>query len=59
MSKTITRTKIRQLLEIVQEFVNTNPNEVGTLADSALLTEAIYAELGQHDEAPVNSGAHA
>jgi hypothetical protein len=43
-----------RLLGTIQEFVDTNPNEVGTLADSALLVDTMYADLNRHEAALVN-----
>jgi hypothetical protein len=43
--KTVDLRQILSFLETVQEFVDTNPNEASTFADSALLIEAVYADL--------------
>ena len=53
-NRMITCTQILQLLETLQEFVNTNPNEVTALAENPLLIEAIYADLSQQNAASVN-----
>ena len=53
-NETIIRTKILGLLETVQEFIDTNPNEVTALADSALLIQAVHADLDPKDVAEVN-----
>jgi hypothetical protein len=46
--------QILRLVETIQEFVDTNPNEVGALADSALLVEAVSADLSLHEAVLVN-----
>jgi hypothetical protein len=43
--------QILTFLETLQEFVDTNPNEVTVLADSALLIQAIRADLNPQDVA--------
>ena len=48
---TNTYKQILTFLETLQEFVDTNPNEVAVLADSALLMQAIYADLNPQDVA--------
>jgi hypothetical protein len=53
-NETIVRTKILGLLETVQEFIDTNPNEATALADSALLIQAMHADLNPKDVAEVN-----
>lgn len=47
-------TQAIKLVRIVQEFVDTNPNEVSTLAESALLVEAMCASLRPREGALVN-----
>jgi hypothetical protein len=46
--------RILRLLETMQEFIDTNPNEVTALADSALLIQATHADLNPKDVAEVN-----
>jgi ribonuclease HI len=59
-SKTVDLRQILKLLDLVQEFVNTNPNEVTALVDSALLIEAMYADLNPQDATmPINTSAYA
>lgn len=40
-----------RLLKTLQEFIDTNPNEVGSLPDSALLIEAMSADFNPQDGA--------
>src|SRR5260221_7380304 len=47
--KTSADARILRLLDTMQEFIDTNPNEVTALADSALLIQAIYADLNPQD----------
>jgi hypothetical protein len=57
--KTVDLRQILSFLETVQEFVDTNPNEASTLADSALLIEAVYADLNPRGGAmSVNTSAY-
>jgi hypothetical protein len=53
-NETNTYTQTLRLLEVLQEFVETNPNEVPTLADSALLIQAVYVELSRPNPVTVN-----
>jgi len=53
---TIGYRQVVRVLAIVQEFIDTNPNEIPALADSKLLIEAIHAELNRKDEEPPDSG---
>jgi hypothetical protein len=53
-NETIGREQVLGLLETAQEFIDTNPNEVTTLADSKLLVDAVYADLNRH----VTPGEH-
>jgi len=53
-TKTSVLRQSTRILKTLQEFVDTNPNEVTTLADSALLMEAICAELSEHEVESVN-----
>jgi hypothetical protein len=58
-SKTVDLRQISRLLETVQEFVDTNPNEITALAGSALLVEAMYADLNPQEGAtPINTSAY-
>jgi ribonuclease HI len=43
--KTSADARILRLLDTMQEFIDTSPNEVTALADSALLIQAIHADL--------------
>jgi hypothetical protein len=52
--RTSRRAQISRLLETLQEFVNTHPNEVTALADSSRLIEAMCAELSGREVASVN-----
>ena len=55
MSKqTRIRAQILRLLETIQEFIDTNPNEVTTLADNAVLVAAIYADLSPRNAIEFN-----
>jgi ribonuclease HI len=49
--KTSAHARILRLLDTMQEFIDTNPNEVTALADSALLIQAIHADLNPKDVA--------
>ncbi len=41
----ISRKQVLGLLETLQEFIDANPNELASLAESELLVDAIYADL--------------
>ena len=49
--------QILTLLETVQEFIDTNPNEVTALADSVLLIEAMHADLNPKNAAESSEAA--
>ena len=50
----LSRNQVLGLLETLQEFIDTNPNQVTALADSAVLVDAIYADLNQRAATAVN-----
>lgn len=50
----ITSLQVLKILELVQEFVGSNPNEVTTLADNSRLLEIIHSRVNQPDVARVH-----
>jgi hypothetical protein len=46
--------QIRRLLETIEEFMDTNPNEVTALADSAVLIEVLQSELNPKETTEVD-----
>ena len=53
-NETISRKRISRLLEMLQEFIDTNPNDAAALANSELLVDAVYADLNRHAAPGVN-----
>jgi hypothetical protein len=53
-NETKIQAQISRLLQTIQEFIDTNPNEVTTLADNSVLVAAIRADLRPRDAVEVN-----